>query len=445
MFDREEIARAAALRAAWEAGELRAFLDRQPESRAGVPDALRPAAQAGLHRRRRQGPPPGRSRPAGPVPVHARAVSDHVPRAALDHAPDRGLRHGRGHQRPLPLPHRAGPDGAQRGLRHADPHGLRLRRPALAWARSGARASPWTRSTTSRPSSTGVDLETISVSMTINPTAWILLAMYVALAQSRGCDLNRLSGTVQADILKEYIAQKEWIFPIRPSMRIMRDMIVWSARNMARYNPINISGYHISEAGATSVQEVAFTMANAIAYVEEVTRAGVRVDEFAPRLAFYFVAQNDFFEEIAKFRAARRIYAQHHEGALRRDQGRVHAAALPLPDGGRDPDPRPADEQRRPHGAPGALRGARRGAVAPHQRARRGLRHPLRGGDEAGAPHPADHRRGEPRGRRDRPPRRLVLRRGADQRDRAPRLRDPRQGGRARRHHQGRRGRLLPA
>ncbi|HEU4437957.1 MAG TPA: methylmalonyl-CoA mutase family protein, partial [Methylomirabilota bacterium] len=150
----------------------------------------------------------------------------------------------------------------------------------------------------------------ISVSMTINPTAFILLAMYVALAESRGLDLNRLSGTVQADILKEYVAQKEWIFPIRPSMRIMRDMIVWSARNLARYNPINISGYHISEAGATSVQELAFTMANAIAYVEEVTRAGVPVDEFAPRLAFYFVAQADFFEEIAKFRAARRIYAR---------------------------------------------------------------------------------------------------------------------------------------
>jgi 2-hydroxyisobutanoyl-CoA mutase large subunit len=155
-----------------------------------------------------------------------------------------------------------------------------------------------------------IDLERISVSMTINPTAWILLAMYVALAESRGFDPNRLSGTVQADILKEYVAQKEWIFPIRPSMRIMRDMIVWSARNLARYNPINISGYHISEAGATSVQELAFTMANAIAYVEEVTRAGVPVDEFAPRLAFYFVAQADFFEEVAKFRAARRIYAR---------------------------------------------------------------------------------------------------------------------------------------
>jgi len=156
----------------------------------------------------------------------------------------------------------------------------------------------------------GVDLERISVSMTINPTAWILLAMYVALAQSRGNDLNRLSGTVQADILKEYIAQKEWIFPIRSSMRLMRDMIVYGADHMARYNPINISGYHISEAGATSVQEVAFTMANAIAYVEEVTKSGVAVDRFGPRLAFYFVAQADFFEEAAKFRAARRVWAR---------------------------------------------------------------------------------------------------------------------------------------
>jgi methylmalonyl-CoA mutase cobalamin-binding domain/chain len=155
-----------------------------------------------------------------------------------------------------------------------------------------------------------IDLERISVSMTINPTAWILLAMYVALAESRGLDLDRLSGTVQADILKEYVAQKEWIFPIRPSMRIMRDMIVFCAERMARYNPINISGYHISEAGANAVQELAFTLANGIAYVEEVTGAGVPVDRFAPRLAFYFVAQADFFEEIAKFRAARRLWAR---------------------------------------------------------------------------------------------------------------------------------------
>jgi methylmalonyl-CoA mutase N-terminal domain/subunit len=156
----------------------------------------------------------------------------------------------------------------------------------------------------------GIDLTRISVSMTINPTAWILLAMYVALAQSRGYDLNALSGTVQADILKEYVAQKEWIFPIRPSLRIVRDLIVYCAENLARYNPINISGYHISEAGANAVQELAFTMCNAVTYVEEVTRAGVPVDSFAPRLAFYFIAQQDFFEEIAKFRAARRIWAK---------------------------------------------------------------------------------------------------------------------------------------
>jgi methylmalonyl-CoA mutase cobalamin-binding domain/chain len=156
----------------------------------------------------------------------------------------------------------------------------------------------------------GIDLTRISVSMTINPTAWILLAMYVALAQSRGYDLNALSGTVQADILKEYMAQKEWIFPIRPSLRIVRDLIVYCAENLARYNPINISGYHISEAGANAVQELAFTMCNAVTYVEEVTRAGVPVDAFAPRLAFYFIAQQDFFEEVAKFRAARRIWAK---------------------------------------------------------------------------------------------------------------------------------------
>jgi methylmalonyl-CoA mutase N-terminal domain/subunit len=156
----------------------------------------------------------------------------------------------------------------------------------------------------------GIDLEKISVSMTINPTAWILLAMYLAIAESRGNNLNNLSGTVQADILKEFIAQKEWIYPIRPSMRLVRDMIVYCSRHMARYNPINISGYHISEAGATGVQELAFTMANAIAYVEEVVKAGLHVDSFAHRLAFYFVSQADFFEEIAKFRAARRTWAR---------------------------------------------------------------------------------------------------------------------------------------
>jgi methylmalonyl-CoA mutase cobalamin-binding domain/chain len=156
----------------------------------------------------------------------------------------------------------------------------------------------------------GIDLEKISVSMTINPSAWILLAMYIVLAEQRGYDLNKLSGTVQADILKEYMAQKEYIFPIEPSVRIVRDCIAYCAKNMKRYNPINISGYHISEAGSSPLHEAAFTLANLIVYVEEVLKTGMHVDEFAPRLGFFFVCQADFFEEVAKFRALRRCYAK---------------------------------------------------------------------------------------------------------------------------------------
>jgi 2-hydroxyisobutanoyl-CoA mutase large subunit len=155
-----------------------------------------------------------------------------------------------------------------------------------------------------------IDLEKISVSLTINPTAWILLAMYIALAEKRGYDLNKISGTVQADILKEYMAQKEFIFPIAPSVRIVRDIIAYSTKTMARYNPINISGYHISEAGSSPLHEAAFTLANLIVYVEEVLKTGADIDDFAPRLAFFFVCQADFFEEIAKFRALRRCYAK---------------------------------------------------------------------------------------------------------------------------------------
>jgi methylmalonyl-CoA mutase cobalamin-binding domain/chain len=156
----------------------------------------------------------------------------------------------------------------------------------------------------------GIDLEQISVSMTINPSAWILLAMYIAVAEDRGLDLNKLSGTIQNDILKEYIAQKEWIYPPAPSMRIVRDTITYTAGRMRRYNPINISGYHISEAGSSAIQEAAFTMATTREYVRAVTATGLDVDAFAPRLSFFFVCQADFFEEVAKFRALRRFYAR---------------------------------------------------------------------------------------------------------------------------------------
>jgi methylmalonyl-CoA mutase cobalamin-binding domain/chain len=155
-----------------------------------------------------------------------------------------------------------------------------------------------------------IDLEKISVSMTINPTAWILLAMYLVVAEERGFDWKKLSGTVQNDIIKEYIAQKEWIYPPRPAMRIVRDSIVFSARNLPHYNPVNVSGYHTREAGSTAVQEAAFTLAAGIAYVEEVCKLGLDVDSFAPRLSFYFVSQIDFLEEVAKFRAARRTWAR---------------------------------------------------------------------------------------------------------------------------------------
>jgi methylmalonyl-CoA mutase cobalamin-binding domain/chain len=156
----------------------------------------------------------------------------------------------------------------------------------------------------------GINLEDISVSMTINPTGWILLAMYIAVARRRGYDLNKLSGTIQNDILKEYIAQKEWIYPPVPSMRLVRDTITYTATRMARYNPVNISGYHTSEAGASAVQEIAFTIAAAREYLRTVVATGMDVDTFAPRLSFFFVCQADFFEEIAKFRAARRFYAR---------------------------------------------------------------------------------------------------------------------------------------
>jgi methylmalonyl-CoA mutase N-terminal domain/subunit len=156
----------------------------------------------------------------------------------------------------------------------------------------------------------GINLEEISVSMTINPSAWVLLAMYIAVARRRGYDLNKLSGTIQNDILKEYIAQKEWIYPPEPSMRIVRDTITYTATRMARYNPVNISGYHTSEAGASALQEMAFTIAAAREYVRTVVATGMDVDTFAPRLSFFFVCQADFFEEIAKFRAGRRYYAR---------------------------------------------------------------------------------------------------------------------------------------
>jgi methylmalonyl-CoA mutase N-terminal domain/subunit len=156
-----------------------------------------------------------------------------------------------------------------------------------------------------------IDMGAITTSMTINGPAAIVLAQYVAAAEKRGISRRVLGGTVQADILKEYIAQKEWIFPPRPHMRLIVDMIAFCTSEMPRWNTISISGYHIREAGSTAAQELAFTLADGFAYVEACIAAGMDVDSFAPRLSFFFNSHIDFFEEIAKFRAARRIYARH--------------------------------------------------------------------------------------------------------------------------------------
>ena len=156
----------------------------------------------------------------------------------------------------------------------------------------------------------GIPLDEVTVSMTINAPAAIMLAFYVVAAERQGVPADQLGGTIQTDILKEYIAQKEWCFPVDPAMRLVGDMIEWCSGHMPRWHPISISGYHIREAGSTAAQELAFTLKDGLTYVEQAVARGLDVDDFAPRLSFFFNAHIDFFEEIAKYRAARRIWAR---------------------------------------------------------------------------------------------------------------------------------------
>jgi methylmalonyl-CoA mutase N-terminal domain/subunit len=156
----------------------------------------------------------------------------------------------------------------------------------------------------------GIPLGDVSVSMTINAPAALMLAFYVVAGERQGVAAEQLAGTIQADILKEYIAQKEWCFPIDPAMRLIGDMIEWCSERMPRWHPVSISGYHIREAGSTAAQELAFTLKDGLTYVQQAVERGLDVDDFAPRLSFFFNAQIDFFEEIAKYRAARRIWAR---------------------------------------------------------------------------------------------------------------------------------------
>ena len=281
--------------------------------------------------------------------------------------------------------------------------------------------------------------------MTINSPAAIVLAYYVCVGEQQGVSRDKLRGTAQTDILKEYIAQKEWIFPPEPSMRLVVDMIEFCAREMPLFHPVSISGYHIREAGSTAAQELAFTLADGFAYVEAAIERGLDVDDFAPRLSFFFNAHLDFFEEIAKYRAARRIWARELRDryGARNERSllmRFHTQTAGVSLTAQQPEVnivRTALE---------ALAAVLGGTQSLHTNSlRRGARAPDRG---RRAHRPADAAGHRPRvGRRqhDRPARRLVPRREPHERDRGAGLRVLRPDRRARRRGPGDQGELLPA
>jgi methylmalonyl-CoA mutase N-terminal domain/subunit len=208
----------------------------------------------------------------------------------------------------------------------------------------------------------GIPLEKVTTSMTINPPASILLAMYIVVAEKQGVSKGQIGGTIQNDMLKEFIAQKTFMLPPGPSMRLIVDTIEYCAKEVPRWNTISISGYHIREAGSTAVQELAFTLADGIAYVEAALERGLEVDDFAQRLSFFFDSHIDFFEEIAKFRAARRIWArimkerfkaksmgEDYEGEVQGQKSPLLDAPVPYPDGGMFAERSTALQQRRPN------------------------------------------------------------------------------------------------
>ena len=257
-----------------------------------------------------------------------------------------------------------------------------------------------------------IPLDAVTTSMTISGPAVPLFCTYVVAAERAGDRPAELGGTLQTDIFKEYIAQKEWIFPPEPHLRLIGDLMEWTQQHMPRYHPISISGYHIREAGATAAQELAFTLADGFGYVELGLARGLAVDDFAPRLSFFFDAHIDFFEEIAKFRAARRIWARWMRDRYGATTDQRAVAALPHPDGRGLAHRAAAGEQRGAHRGRGAGRGARRHQLVAHQRAGRGARAPDRGGGGGGTSDAAGAARGD-RGRvGDRPTRWLVVRRG---------------------------------
>ena len=263
----------------------------------------------------------------------------------------------------------------------------------------------------------GIPLADTTTSMTISGPAVPVFCMYLAAAERQGADLRHLDGTLQTDIFKEYIAQKEWLFPPRPHLRLIGDLMQYCGANIPRYKPLSVSGYHIREAGSTAEQELAFTLADGFGYVELGLDRGLDIEQFAPGLSFFFDAHIDFFEEIAKFRAARRIWARwlrdvYHATSPKAQWLRFHTQTA-----GVSLDRPAAGQQHRPHRRRGPRGRPRRDQLAAHQRPGRGARAPRRGGRGDRAAHPAGHHGRDRRDERGRPARRLVVRRGAHRRD----------------------------
>ena len=214
----------------------------------------------------------------------------------------------------------------------------------------------------------GVPLDRVTVSMTINAPASILLALLLAVARRRGIPFDKLGGTVQNDVLKEYVARGTYIYPPKPSIRLVTDVMAYCAREVPHWNAISISGYHIREAGSTAVEEIGFTLSNGKAYLRAALDAGIALDEVAPRISFFWNAHNDFFEEIAKFRAARYLWAHIMRDEFGCRESALADAAFSHPDRRLNADGAGAGEQRRSRSAAGLSGRARRNAVVAYQR-----------------------------------------------------------------------------
>ena len=277
-----------------------------------------------------------------------------------------------------------------------------------------------------------IPLDEVSTSMTINAPAAILLLLYELVGEEQGVPAEKLRGTVQNDVLKEYVARGNYIYPPEATMRLTTDIFEYCRKHVPKWNTISISGYHMREKGCSAVQEVAFTLSNAIAYVQAALDRGLAVDDFAPRVAFFFNCHNNVFQEIAKFRAVRRMWARIMRERFGAKDDALDDDPVPHPDGRRHAAGAAARGEHHPRGAAGLRGGLRRYAIAARQRLRRGAGAADRALGADRAPHPAGARPRVRRRRQRRPVRGLLLHRVADRRDRGPRLGADRQGRAAR-------------